>query len=345
MAHGGPGRATELLLRGLGIVRPRHRFVLWGPPEIETWAWPGTEVVTRESDPSRGRGQRDALAVPRCDLAVFMHQQRPLRPVPALTVIHDTIALHIAASALDRWLKRAFLRRAAAMSRAVITSTDYAKRCIQRDLGVDADRVSVLPLPADHELAQRVGDLRRHHPVVDRALFVGWFGPHKNLRRLLDAFPRSGFARAGGRLLLVGGSADETSRLLDQLGPTERRCVDIRSRCSQTELEHLFATSRFLVQPSLDEGFGLPAWEALTCGLPLCVSDGGSLPEVTYGLGTTFPATSTDAMVDALDRCAASARGAPADAADAASQAFLAKAPTLEGYGESFTRLVQAHIG
>lgn len=344
MAHGGPGRVTELVLRSLAELRPPHRFVLWGPAEVEAWSWPGSELVTRSSDPARGRGQRDLLAVPRCDLAVFMHQQRPLRPMPALTFILDTISLRNARSALDRRLKRAFMKRAAAMSRAVLTISDYSRACIRRDLGVADDRVSVLRLPADADLARRVLELRGTLPAVDRALFVGWFGPHKNLARLVAAFARSRFAASGGRLLLVGGSVEEAATLSGQLEPAQRACVDVRSRCSQAELEHLFATSLFLVQPSLEEGFGLPAWEALTCGLPVCVSDGGSLPEITFGMGTTFAATSSDAMVAAVDRCADQARGAAPGAASTASQAFLARAPTLEAFGVRFMSLVEAHL-
>jgi glycosyltransferase involved in cell wall biosynthesis len=102
----------------------------------------------------------------------------------------------------------------------------------------------------------------------------------------------------------------------------------------------LYATSLFLVQPSLEEGFGLPAWEAISCGLPVCVSDGGSLPEVSRGFAEPFPAASVVAMSAAIDACAMAARRRTPDDAAAQSTAVRRQAPTVREFGLQFRAIV-----
>jgi glycosyltransferase involved in cell wall biosynthesis len=311
LANGGPGRVTELLLRGLAVDAPPGRWVLWGPPSVTPWAWPGAEVRIMRSDPRALMGQKSILGVPRCDVAAFSHHLRPLRAVPSLTWLHDTIPLRFASSGPDLRAKAWYLRRIATLSSVIATTTEYSRACIRRDLGVEDAKVVVIPVPFDDALSARVVELRGRVETTDTALFVGRFAPHKNLPRLVAAFARTEFAAGGGRLVLVGGTPDEIDGLTRQLTPRERSLVEMRSSVPQAELERFLASSRFAVHPSLEEGFGLPAWEALCCGLALCVSDGGALPEITHGLVEPFPARSVDAMTSAMDECAERARACP----------------------------------
>lgn len=339
LSAGGPGRATSHLLRGLAEVRPPGRWLLWGGPGVAALAWPGAEVVLTSSDPRAMFGQRAWLRVPDCDLAVFLHQIRPMCSVPSLTWIHDTIQLRFAGNRLARGAKTAFLRRIAAISREILTPTEYAKSCIHRDLGVGEEKITVAPYPFDDDFVARVLCLREARAATNVALYVGRFASHKNLPRLVAAFGRTDFRRAGGRLVLVGGSAAEIRGLGRRLTLSERSFVELRPRCSQAELDGLFATSLLAVQPSLDEGFGLPAWEALSCGLPLCVSDGGALPEVTSGLVQPFPATSIEAMASAIDGCAQGARDHP-DSYMELSYRLKKRAPSLAAFGVQVHRVV-----
>ena len=67
-------------------------------------------------------------------------------------------------------------------------------------------------------------------------------------------------------------------------------------------LRALFAGARVLVLPSLDEGFGLPALEAMTVGVPVVASNRGALPEVVGDAGVLVDPTDTTAIADALER-------------------------------------------
>ena len=340
---GGPGRTTELVLRGLAADPGPDRWVLWGrEPLIAPWAWPGAEVRPIEGDPRLLLGQRHAFEVPRGDFHVFMHQQRPLRSLPAATLVYDTIPLRHGSGGATVALKRAFMRRVARTSRVVLTISEHSEATIVRDLGVSADRVRILRFPFDDALADRVRRARERVAPMDAALFVGGFLPHKNLPRLLDAFGRTAFRREGGRLVLVAATGAQADRFLRGLDPGRREFVDVRHSCPQEELDELYAACRFLVQPSLEEGFGLPAWEALCAGLPVCVSDGGALPEVTRGFAEPFPASSVPAMTAALDACAARARAFDHDQAAAQSAALRSQAPTVADFGAQLTAALAA---
>ncbi|HEY3484779.1 MAG TPA: glycosyltransferase, partial [Ilumatobacteraceae bacterium] len=77
--------------------------------------------------------------------------------------------------------------------------------------------------------------------------------------------------------------------------------VHVAGRVPQDQLESLLATADALVQPSLEEGFGLPVAEAMAAGIPVAVSTGGSLPEVVDGAVPLFDPLDEEAIARAID--------------------------------------------
>jgi glycosyltransferase involved in cell wall biosynthesis len=65
----------------------------------------------------------------------------------------------------------------------------------------------------------------------------------------------------------------------------------------------LYANARLFVLPSQDEGFGLPALEAMASGAPVIVSDGGALPELIRDAGMIFCLSNPDGLSYALQEC------------------------------------------
>lgn len=300
---GGAGRATELLLRGLARSEPPGRWVLWGPPSVQRFLWRGAQWWPSGTPPGQLWGQRDAFRVPVCDVSMYMHQIRPLRPGRSVTLIHDTIPLRYGKSA-GRVPKGAYLGLVARLSTRIVTVSQHSKRCIERDLRVPPSRIRVVRYPVDAEMVARVRALRQRCPQRDVAVYVGRFAPHKNLHALILAFARTRFRQRGGSLLLVGGSPAEVSRLRRFVEGLDLGHVEVQGPCTQEALEEIYATSRLLVMPSLEEGFGLPVWEAMTSGLPVCVSDGVPLAELPQASAYSFPARSLSAMAAAIDRAA-----------------------------------------
>src|SRR5579885_2485229 len=134
LGPGGAGRTTELLLRSLQTSPPPGRWLLWGPAAVRQYAWPGAEWTPNAHPLGALKGQRDVLALPAHEIAVFLHQIRPLRPGPSLTMIYDTIQIRYNGSPAARLLKRLFLIAAARLSSQVLTVSHYSRERLCADL-------------------------------------------------------------------------------------------------------------------------------------------------------------------------------------------------------------------
>ncbi len=310
LGMGGAGRLTELLLAQLARERPPGNWILWGPRErTAAAAFDEAQIRPSNHDPRLLLGQRDVLAVPRADVAVYMHQIRPLRPGPSVTFILDTIPLRQGGTPASRLAKRAFFRAAARASTRVITISEYSKACIVRDLGLAPERVAVVRFPTDAARAASIAERRASVEPEQVLLYVGRFAPHKNLRRLAAAFSGSRFAADGGRLRLVGGWPGETDELRAWLTANGLAGVETRPVCSEEELVELVAACRAVVVPSLEEGYGLPAFEAAAAGVPVAASTTGAMTELPPDVAVLFDPLDLDAIRDAIDEATSRADG------------------------------------
>ncbi|MFN2544507.1 MAG: glycosyltransferase family 4 protein [Actinomycetota bacterium] len=303
----GKGRATELLLRGLGELEPPGTWILWGPTEVASHLWRGARHELNDRDPMAMWGQGDARRIPPHDVALYPFQVRPLLRGPSVTLIHDTIQTRYDGNPVELQLKRVFLRQVAARSTRILTPSEFSRSMIERDLGAPASKIDVFRYPVDEDLVKRVHAAREELAPRDALLYVGQFAPYKNLDRLIRAFGESRFAADGGELLLVGENSQRAHRLEKLARTLQPPGVRVQGSVTQERLDELYATCRALVLPSLEEGFGLPAWEAMSVGLPLCVSDRGALPEIVLDADARFDPTSIPEIARHIDRVTASA--------------------------------------
>ena len=299
---GGSGRATELLLAHLAALRPDGRWILWGRPErLQPMVFDDAVVEASYSDPRSLFGQRDVLRIPDHDVAVFMNQIRPLRSRNAVMIVHDTIPLRYGGVLPVRMAKYVYFVVASRFASVLLTVSSFSRDRIARDLHIPADRIDVLAYPVDEERAAEIRALRRRLRRAQRLLYVGQFRRHKNLRRLALAFAASGFARRGGRLLLVGGEQHDTAHLRAWMTRTGLTGIDARSVCSEHELQDLMATSCALIVPSLEEGYGLPAFEAAASGIPVAVSRTGAMTELPAASTVFFDPLEVEDIRRAID--------------------------------------------
>lgn len=110
-------------------------------------------------------------------------------------------------------------------------------------------------------------------------------------------------ATSNAHLYLVGGPSAAprvAPAEIERLGIGDR--VTIIGRVSDRALAAWYRRAQILVSPSLYEGFGLPAAEAMACGTPVIASDGGALPEVVADgeTGRIVPAGDAPALAAAL---------------------------------------------
>ena len=100
-------------------------------------------------------------------------------------------------------------------------------------------------------------------------------------------------------LVIVGKlRAGPTERLLDSLGIKSK--VRFVTGVTDEEIRRLYAQTTIAVSPSLYEGFGFPAGEAMACGVPLVATTGGALPEVVGDAGVIVPAGDAIALAGAI---------------------------------------------
>ena len=90
----------------------------------------------------------------------------------------------------------------------------------------------------------------------------------------------------------------KTEKLLARLGIADR--VQFVTGISTQQMVHYYAQAAIAVVPSVYEGFGLPAGEAMACGVPVVSTDGGALPEVVGDAGLIVPTKDAEALAAAI---------------------------------------------
>jgi glycosyltransferase involved in cell wall biosynthesis len=160
----------------------------------------------------------------------------------------------------------------------IITVSEQSKTDIQKAFGCDAEKITVIGCGVDTELFRPQENIER---VAYRLITTASSDqPLKGLSILLNAIAsiQSDFPEL--KLMVIGRLKEngDTEKELEKL--QLQNVVEFKSGISTEELVQEYAKSSVAIVPSLYEGFGLPAAEALACGVALISSDGGALPEV-----------------------------------------------------------------
>lgn len=205
-----------------------------------------------------------------------------LAPGPMVVTVHD--ANHIAfpehKSLAHTAYYRTVVRLACERAKAVLTVSEFSRRELIERIGVPEEKIRVTALAAtsrERPTAEAIAAARAKFGLPERYVsYVGNFKPHKNLATLLRAAPA--FA-ADVPLVLIGGPEAELEPALSEAQRKGARVFVLRGP-SDEELWPIIAGSAVFAFPSLYEGFGLPALEAMALGVPTVVSNAASLPEV-----------------------------------------------------------------
>ncbi len=190
---------------------------------------------------------------------------------------------------------------------AIITDSESSKRTIVGRLRVRADKVTVIPVAVGSEFTPQgiTEAVRWKYGIVGAyVLSVGNFLPHKNLPRLLEAYAKMSAPHRGAcRLVLAGGDRGrqrELEREVVRLGLEGR--VVFPGTIADADLPALYGGCSLFVLPSLAEGFGLPALEAMACGAPVVASNRGAIPEVVGDAALLVNPEDHAAMASAMER-------------------------------------------
>jgi len=140
----------------------------------------------------------------------------------------------------------------------------------------------------------------KYHLQPDYILYVGTLQPRKNVARLLDAFFRLRDAgQTSAQLVLVGQKGWLHQEITRKLSRPNSGVV-LTGYVPDEELPTLYAGAMVFVLPSLFEGFGFPALEAMACGTPVIAANTSSLPEVVGDAALLVDPLNTEEMAQAL---------------------------------------------
>jgi alpha-1,3-rhamnosyl/mannosyltransferase len=131
---------------------------------------------------------------------------------------------------------------------------------------------------------------------------MGTLSLRKNVGTLLEAYARlRATVPDAPPLVLAGHRTPASARWEARAGqPPLKGHVTITGYVDSAQKIDLFANATMLVLPSYEEGFGLPVLEAMACGVPVIVSDRGSLPEVAGAAADPIDADDAEGFARAM---------------------------------------------
>ncbi len=323
--HAGIGRYTRNLVSALAEVDTTDRLTLFS-----------SELPTKDRGfPAAANIRSRALGIGNRNLTILWHRLRLPLPAELLTgsadvlhgpdftlppvlrarrvvTIHDLAFLthpECALPSLVTYLTRVVPRAVHAADHIIAVSQRTADDLVAH-LGVARERISVIHLGFDPSFSDPISPAQIEHvytkyglarPLV---LAVGTLEPRKNYERLIAAFAQASREPGGPAMLVIAGRQgwlfEGIYRAVETYGVQNR--VRFLDYVPDSELGALYRAADVVAMPSIYEGFGIPALEAMACGVPVVCSTAGSLPEVVGDAALLVTPDDIDALSEALLR-------------------------------------------
>jgi len=202
-------------------------------------------------------------------------------PCPMVVTLHDLAALKRRSEQLRMGVRSRLRQLAVQRAMGVIVPTEAVADDAVARLGVDRERIAVIPEAPDSAMYPRsqgeIAEVRERYRLPQR--YLSWVGclRHPDPRKQVDKLAATPHELP---LVLVGPTRRWAHELPD---------VTLTGHVPDDDLAAIYSGAQALVLPSEDEGFGLPAVEALACGTPVVACETPALREV-LGERATFVA-------------------------------------------------------
>jgi len=333
----GFGRFTRELLNAMVAVDQKNEYLFFAdqdtassgefPDKVQMITAKTDMAPTKAASASGRRSIKDLWAMNRLvrghDMEIFffpaVYSYFPINTKAKVVVtLHDIIAeqfpelvfpdkkLHLF------WKIKQYL--ANKQADLILTVSEYSKEQITNYFKMKDSRVKAISeapdkifgiLPHGDEMSQVLQKFQLNDKTRFM-LYVGGLSPHKNLGTLIDVhaelIKEEKFSDV--KLVLVGDYEGDSfysnyevlKEQINGLGLQDK--VIFTGFISDSELAYLYNAATFLVFPSLQEGFGLPAIEAMASGTPVAASNAGSLPEIVGEAGKFYDPNSHQEMLE-----------------------------------------------
>jgi glycosyltransferase involved in cell wall biosynthesis len=270
------------------------------PVHDKLWAIPNLFELAQVHYFATGRFLE--IAIPETPHIVHWTYTMPIRIAGAKNVytLHDMVPFLLPdATRVDKPRFLALTRQIAAQADHILTVSEKSKGDIIRLLGISEDRVSntyqSIDLPThavERPMELMRGEIEQGHglPLGEYFLYFGAIEPKKNVTRLIRGYLQSGVRCPLAIVGKLAWDSDVEARLLADPSlsystpldatPEIRRGLKHFDYATRASLVSLIKGAKAVLFPSLYEGFGLPALEAMQLGTPVLTSTEGALPEV-----------------------------------------------------------------
>ncbi|MCH7492260.1 glycosyltransferase family 4 protein [Patescibacteria group bacterium] len=193
------------------------------------------------------------------------------------------------------------IRSAIWRAKKIIAVSEYTKKEILKYFRTSPEKILVTYEAVDDpiKVAEDKNIIRKYSIKSPYLLYVGNAYPHKNIDGLLAAFKRIIKIKPNLNLVLVGKDDYFFRRLKQTVRRQEmNREVIFTGFVTDSDLPSLYHHAELYIFPSFCEGFGLPALEACSYGLPVVASDNSSLPEILDKAAVYFDPHQEDDIYD-----------------------------------------------
>ncbi|WP_226647207.1 glycosyltransferase family 4 protein [Microbulbifer variabilis] len=192
---------------------------------------------------------------------------------------------------------------------AIIAISEFTKQELLHYFPLTEEKIHVVPngasKPVVVEYTKNDSEVLQNLCLENRSFFlcVSTIEPRKNLSTLLSAYLQlARDIRKKNPLVLVGGDGWKSTHLMKQIQLAQDEGVRYLGYIDQPTLEALYKSAKAFVFPSLYEGFGLPAIEAMGYGLPVVCASDTAVSEVCAGDALEFDGHSADELAIILER-------------------------------------------
>ncbi|EKD66909.1 MAG: glycosyl transferase, group 1 [uncultured bacterium] len=251
----------------------------------------------------------DLVHIPYFNVPLFLK-------TPCIVTIHDLTVLHFQtgkATTLPyilyflKWIGYyLILRIGLAKTKHIIAVSKTVCDDLQHSLGMPKNKITVTYEGVDKSIKYQVSSIKYENKfkiLQPYIMYVGNAYPHKNVEVLIHAFDAFKKTPQGKdfHLVLIGSDTMFYKRLhvlVETL--SSKDAIQFTGLISDELLIHAYTNAHCLVFPSLSEGFGLPALEALSLGCPVICSDIPIFHEILGNSATYFDPKSVDSLVSIL---------------------------------------------